>query len=302
MIVNPGSKETALIQGAGLVLRLPHLDQLLLRASNINEHKLTEPKVNWPKVNWIELLGDNFLCPHLPVLLKIDELRKSTPFVLHLTGLSLASFEPLNLNYLKKIDALVERYNPAFISDHLCWSSFNGSYSHDLLPFPFTHKALVNISEKIKILQDRWQRPFLVENISSYLNFSPDQQDYSEVEFLNALVKNSGVSLLLDINNIYVSCMNHGDSYTNFIDQIDLSAVKQIHLAGFSKKIDLLIDTHSKTISDEVWALFLSVIQKAGKIPSVLEWDQDLPPLPILLEETQKISAVLERQLCPLPS
>ncbi len=274
------TEELPVISGAGLVFRLPHLDQLL---SQKNQHK----------IKWIELLGDNFLCPNLPLLLKIDDLRKKSPFVLHLTNLSLASPEPLNKNYLSQIDLLVERYRPSFISDHLCWSSYHGNYLHDLLPFPFTHQALENISEKIKQLQDRWQRPFLVENISSYLSFDKTQQDYDEVDFLNKLVRLSGCNLLLDINNIYVSCMNHGLSYEDFINHLDLNSVRQIHLAGFSKKAHLLIDTHSKFISEEVWNLFLKVIKKIGRIPTVLEWDHDLPTLQTLLYETEKIEEIL---------
>jgi uncharacterized protein (UPF0276 family) len=277
------------LSGAGLVFRLPHLDPLL---SLLSTEKKSLNLFN-NLFNWFELLGDNFLSPQLPVLSKIDELRKKVPFVLHLTNLSLASPEPLNREYLLQVDGLVQRYDPTFISDHLCWSNYQGSYLHDLLPFPFTHQALKNISDKIKQLQDRWQRPFLVENISSYLSFSEDMQDYSEVDFINLLMEKSGGNLLLDINNIYVSCMNHKKSYEDFIQNLNLDPVLQIHLAGFSKKQNLLIDTHSHLISEEVWDLFLKVIQKKGKTPSVLEWDHELPSLQILLDETIKIQKVV---------
>jgi hypothetical protein len=167
---------------------------------------------------------------------------------------------------------------------------------HDLLPFPFTIKSLTRITDKIHQLQDRWQRDFLIENISTYLSCSPDTQDFSEIDFINALIQKSDCRLLLDINNVYVSAVNHGHSPSTFLDNLDTSAVRQIHLAGFSKQAHLLIDTHSKTIHEEVWQLFLDFIRKKGPFPTVLEWDHDLPNLSTLLEETKKIAAVLEVQ------
>jgi uncharacterized protein (UPF0276 family) len=165
---------------------------------------------------------------------------------------------------------------------------------HDLLPFPFTKNALNRIAEKIQQLQNRWQRDFLIENISSYLSCESSVQDFAEVDFINALIKKADCRLLLDINNVYVSARNHGYSPLTFLENVDVSAIRQIHLAGFSKQAHLLIDTHSKKIHEEVWQLFLDFIHKHGPFPTVLEWDHDLPELSILLEETKKIASALE--------
>jgi uncharacterized protein (UPF0276 family) len=271
------------IEGAGLVLRAPHLNPLLSLSSH-----------DFSTIQWVELLGDNFLCPDLPLLEKVDQVRQKVPIVIHLTGLSLASEEPLNEDYLKQVDRLIHRYRPSFISDHLCWSVVGNHHLHDLLPFPFTKNALNRIAEKIQQLQNRWQRDFLIENISSYLSCESSVQDFAEVDFINALIKKADCRLLLDINNVYVSARNHGYSPLTFLENVDVSAIRQIHLAGFSKQAHLLIDTHSKKIHEEVWQLFLDFIHKHGPFPTVLEWDHDLPELSILLEETKKIASALE--------
>ncbi len=270
--------ETASIPAqAGIGLRPPHYTELLS---------------SLPDIAWLEVHSENFFAdggrPHEI----LEQVRAHYPISLHGVGLSLGSVDPLNTWHLNKLKTLIDRYQPGLVSEHLCWSSVDARYLNDLLPLPYTEESLSHISIRIQQAQDYLGRQLLIENLSSYLQYS--HSTIPEWEFLAAVAQRSGCSILLDINNIYVNACNHGFDATQYLSAIPLAAVGEMHLAGFSDEGDMLIDTHSQPVSIPVWALYEQAIQRFGRQPTLIEWDLDIPTLSVLLDEARHAENLAE--------
>jgi len=263
------------MQGLGLGLRFKYLDDLL-QAESL-------------PINWLELLADHFHDLNAPIVKKVECLLERFPCALHSVNLSIASTDKLNETYLTFLENLVERFNPAWVSDHLCFSHVGQVYLHDLLPIPFTYTLLDHVAFKVDQVQKRLKRPFLIENISSYLRLKGSEM--SEAEFIEKLTKKTGCGILLDVNNVVVTCHNHGESIQAFCEAIPFQSVKQLHMAGAVEQGQLLIDTHSQPMAEDVLALYSTIIAEQGEIPTCLEWDNDLPEFALVLQELKKLQS-----------
>ncbi|HVR00937.1 MAG TPA: DUF692 domain-containing protein [Polyangia bacterium] len=243
-----------------------------------------------PPVDWFEVISDNFMEPGGNPRRVLRAVRERWPVVLHGVSLSLGSTDPLDARYLDDLAALAREFEPAIVSDHLCWGSHGGAYAHDLLPLPFTEEALGHVAERVLRVQDRLQRQILVENVSSYAAFT--QSMMTEWEFLAGLAARTDCGLLLDVNNVFVSAHNHGFDARAFIDAIPVGRVGQFHLAGHSRLGELLLDTHDHPVRDEVWELYRHAVTRFGAVPTLVEWDDKLPPLARVVEESLRAKAV----------
>jgi uncharacterized protein (UPF0276 family) len=268
---------SATLNGVGLGLRFKYLSHLIA-----NRHK----------ISWVELLADNFHDINVPIAQQVTLLCNQIPCVLHAVNFSLASTKQLNKQYLDSIKNIVKRFNPLWVSDHLCFTHIGNIFLHELLPFPFTQDRLNHIAHKIDIIQNTLNLPFLIENISSYLRFKDSEM--TESEFINQLVKQTGCGILLDVNNIVVTCHNHNESIDEFCNNIPFAAVKQIHLAGSITHNNLLVDSHSRPLNKQVIDLFSTIIKKYGNIPACLEWDLDLPEFATILAQVNIINDIYE--------
>ncbi len=265
--------------GHGIGLRTVHYPTVL------NEH---------PSVDWFEVISENYLLPGGNPRRVLRQVREHYPVVMHGVSLSLGSIDPLNEDYLKQLRELAREVEPAWLSDHLCWSSLGGHYGHDLLPLPYTEEALAHVAARVTRVQERLGRQILVENVSSYLSFR--HSTMSEWEFLTALCERADCGLLLDVNNIFVSAHNHGFVGRDFLDGIPLGRVGQIHLAGHSVNGELLLDTHDHPAPDGVWALYREAVARFGRVSTLIEWDDLIPPFEVVQAESAK-AAVIEREV-----
>ncbi|PKY11509.1 hypothetical protein B1757_04670 [Acidithiobacillus marinus] len=250
-----------------------------------------------PEIAWVEAHSENLFADGGLVHRVMRQVRQEYPLSLHGVSLSLGSADPINMDYLHKLRQVITRYEPGLVSEHLCWVSSRGRYLHDLLPIPYTEAMLRHVSDRIDQVQNFLKRPILIENVSAYLQFATEQMP--EWAFLNALVRNTGCGLLLDINNLYVSSRNLGIRQEEYLANIDGAAVQEIHLAGFSVENalgqDILIDTHSQPVWPEVWSLYGQSLQVLGrKVPTLIEWDANIPPIERLLHEANTAEQVLE--------
>jgi uncharacterized protein (UPF0276 family) len=215
----------------------------------------------------------------------LERFRAAYPLSLHGVGLSLGSCDPLDERHLASLEALVRRCEPMLVSEHLSWSSFGGVHANDLLPLPYTEESLGHVVERIERVQERLARRILVENVSSYVTF--EHSTIPEWEFVSEAARRSGCGILLDVNNVWVNSVNHGLDARRYIASIDASLVGEIHLAGFERAGELLIDTHGVRVSAEVWALYAATIERTGARPTLVEWDTDIPALDVLLDEAR---------------
>jgi uncharacterized protein (UPF0276 family) len=261
---------------AGIGLRAPHYHELL---------------DTLPAVGWLEVHSENYFGEGGQPLHYLEQARSHYPLSLHGVGLSLGSADELNRAHLGKLKRLTERFEPALVSEHLCWCSAGGRYLNDLLPLPYTEEALALVCRHIDQTQTFLGRQILVENVSSYLQFA--HSTLPEWEFLAETAARSGCGILLDVNNIYVSAVNHGFDADRYLEAIPVAAVGEIHLAGFDSNGECLIDTHGKPVADDVWALYRRAVRRFGRRPTLIEWDTDIPPLAILLDEARKADAIL---------
>jgi uncharacterized protein (UPF0276 family) len=244
----------------------------------------------WKKVEWFEAISDNYMGlptsrspggQPLDKLLKIRELR---PLVLHGVAMSIGSVDPLNMDYLKRLKILIEQVQPEWVSDHLCFTGFAGTYTHDLLPILFKPESVEHVSNRISRVQDFLGQALVLENVSSYLEFS--ENDFSEAEFLSELHRKTGCKLLLDINNVYVSSVNHGWSAENYLNQIPIEAVVQMHLAGHTKGPEgFLIDTHEGPVPRPVLELYQKALTRFSPQGIMLEWDTAIPTFSRVVKE-----------------
>ena len=258
---------------AGIGLRSPHVDEIIATR---------------PEVGWLEIHAENYLGGG-PALRSLEAIRRDYPICVHGVGLSLGSADGLDARHLARVVALVDRLQPALVSEHLSWSIAGGAYLNHLLPLPYTDETLTLVSGHVLRVQDALGRAILVENPSSYLRFQ--DSPIPEPAFLAELARRTGCRVLCDVNNIYVSCRNFGLDPATWVDAMPGSAVAEIHLAGHSvNDADgqaILIDDHGSRVAEPVWALYERLLARIGAAPTLVEWDTDIPALPVLLAEAQ---------------
>ena len=260
----------------GLGLRIPHYDHLL---------------THWPEVGYFEIISENFLGDAMPARRHLDLVRERYPIVLHGVGLNLLGHAPLDSAYLDKLCWLAEYVDAPFVSDHLCWTSAQGLSHHDLLPVPYVADLIGVAAERAAFVQRQLGRPFGLENLSSYVEFRTSTMP--EWEFYSAVVGQSGCWFMLDVNNIYVSSQNHDFVADSYLRAIDFSRVLQVHIAGHSREANgTIIDTHDHAVTDAVWQLYADAWKIGGPFPTLLEWDDRIPPLPEALTELAKAARV----------
>ncbi|MCL9684688.1 MNIO family bufferin maturase [Legionella maioricensis] len=248
-----------------------------------------------PALDWFEILTENYLVPGGKPLYYLNKIREQYPIVMHGVSLSIGSTDPLDTEYLKQLKDLASCVEPAWISDHLCWTGVQGRNVHDLLPIPYTHEAISHIVSRIQQIQDFLGRPILIENVSSYLTYK--QSEMSEWDFILEIVKQAGCYILLDVNNVYVSSVNHQFNPLDYIKAMPADRVAQIHLAGHSNHGDYIIDTHDAPVIEPVWDLYAATIQHLGKISTMIERDDNMPPLTELLTEINRAKHMTEQLL-----
>jgi len=236
-----------------------------------------------PAVDWLEILSDNYLVPGGKPLVMLDAIRARFPMAMHGVAMSLGSVAGPDPAYLSRIAALAQRVQPMWVSDHLCWTGVHGQQLHDLLPLPYTDEALAVVVRNVRRVQDVLGRRILVENVSSYVEFKASTM--GEAEFLRELCQQADCDLLLDLNNVHVSAVNHGFDAEAYLQQLPADRVRQFHLAGHTDHGDHLIDTHDHPVADPVWALYRVALQRFGPVATMIERDDHIPPLPELLAE-----------------
>jgi uncharacterized protein (UPF0276 family) len=241
-------------------------------------------------IDWFEIISENYMVAGGPPLRHLDRIRASYPMVMHGVSLSIGSTSPLDPDYLHDLKNLAARIQPAWISDHLCWTGIAGLNMHDLLPLPFTEEALDHVAARVHQVQDYLGRPILLENTSSYVTFT--QSALPEWEFLAELTRRTGCQLLLDVNNVYVNAFNHGFDARHFIDSLPRATVRQIHLAGHQNNGTHIVDTHDHPVIDAVWDLYAHAIGRLGPVATMIERDDNIPPLAELVGELERARAV----------
>jgi uncharacterized protein (UPF0276 family) len=266
------------ISGVGLGLRSQHIDEVLLTQ---------------PMVPWFELLTENHMAPGGLIPAQLEAIRSNYPITFHCVGMSLGGTDQVDVDYLRNIKTLIERYQPSLVSDHLCFSQHGQHNYHDLLPLPYNEETLDHFGKRITQIQDILETRILVENVSSYLTYRAST--LSEAEFISELLSRTDCDLLLDINNIYVNAVNHGFSASEYLSKIPMQRVGEIHLAGYEDRGSYLLDAHNNRVSPPVWELYEEVICKYPCIPTLIEWDNDVPSFADLREEASTASALMQR-------
>jgi uncharacterized protein (UPF0276 family) len=262
--------------GVGIGLRIPHY-------RHIFEHR--------PTVDWFEIISENFMVDGGRPLAVLDRILEQYRVVQHGVSMYFGSAEKLNREHLKRLKALTRRTKTPWVSDHLCWGSVDGRYTHDLLPLPYTFEAARHTARKIREAQDYLELPVVVENVSSYAEFHVSQM--TEWEFLNEVVERADCGILLDVNNIYVSGRNHGFDAQEYLAAVPAERVAQIHIAGHSTYEKYILDTHDHPVIDPVWALYAEAIRRVGKTATLLEWDQHIPSFDEVHGEARKAERYL---------
>jgi uncharacterized protein len=263
--------------GFGVGLRRPHYAHILERR---------------PAMDWFEVISENFMVAGGRPLEVLAAVRDRAPLVLHGVSLSIGTTDPLNRKYLADLRALARRFEPAWISDHLCWTGAAGHNLHDLLPLPYTAEVVRHVSQRIREVQDFLERPILLENVSSYLRFR--DSTLSEWEFLRAVTEQADCGILLDINNIFVNAFNHRFSAEQYLDAIPVERVVQFHLAGHSDHGTHLLDTHDQPVREEVWALYERAVRRFGAVSTLIEWDDNIPEFSVLADTAERARRICE--------
>ncbi len=255
--------------GHGVGLRREHFDRVLGAPT---------------RVDWFEVLSENFMVKGGRPLHVLDRVRRDYPVVLHGVSLSIGTSDPLDLDYLGELRSLAERIEPAWVSDHLCWTGVGGHNAHDLLPLPYTEEALGHVVERVLAVQDALGRRIALENVSTYLTFTGST--LCEWDFLAEVAVQADCGILLDVNNIYVSAQNHGFDPEKYVSALPAERVWQIHLAGHTDRGSHLLDTHSRRVCDAVWELYRFATRRVGAVASLVEWDEDIPEWEVLEGES----------------
>lgn len=254
--------------GYGLGLRVEHYQALL-----------EQP----PGVEWLEIISENYMVPGGLPLVWLERFRERFPLAMHGVSLSIGGTDPLDEGYLARLGALARRIEPAWVSDHLCWTGVQGINLHDLMPLPYTEEALEHVVARVRQVQDRLGRRILLENVSSYIRFADAQLE--EWEFLAEVAARADCLVLLDINNVYVSATNHGFDPLHYLEGIPVERVQQFHLAGHEQGDALLVDTHDAAVPTPVWELYRAAVRRFGAISTMIERDDHIPPLDELVAE-----------------
>lgn len=263
--------------GYGLGLRVEHYQELL-------EHP--------QGVDWLEIISENYMVPGGLPLVWLDRFRERFPLAMHGVSLSIGSTDPLDEGYLARLDALARRIEPAWVSDHLCWTGVQGVNLHDLMPLPYTEEALEHVAARVRQVQDRLRRRILLENVSSYIRYAGAQLE--EWEFLAEIARRADCLILLDINNVYVSATNHGFDPMRYLDGIPAERVQQFHLAGHEQGPALIVDTHDAPVPSPVWDLYRAAVRRFGAVSTMIERDDRIPPLAELLAELHEARRLAE--------
>ena len=260
--------------GIGIGLRTVHFGEILGRA---------------PAVDWFEVLSENFMRTGGRPMWVLDQVAERYPVALHGVSLGIGNTDPIDRDYLRELAALARRTRARWVSDHLCWTGVMGRNTHDLLPMPYTEAALRHVVARVKQVSDALERPLVLENPSSYVEFAASSM--TEWEFLARLAEDADCGLLLDVNNVYVSSFNHGFDARVYIDAIPADRVVQYHLAGHTHKGTHIIDTHSDHARPEVWELYRRAYARTGATATLYEWDEDIPELAVVIAEAEKARA-----------
>jgi len=263
--------------GIGIGLRVPHYN-----------HILSEK----PAVDWFEIISENFLCDGGRPLKVLDQILEQYRVVQHGVSAYFGSAEPLNREHLKRLKRLVQRTKTPWLSDHLCWGSVDGRYTHDLLPMPYTFAAARVAAAKIRQARDFLEVPVAVENVSSYAEFHVSEM--TEWEFLTEVTERADCGILLDVNNIYVSSRNHNFNPRDYIDRVPAERVAQFHIAGHSKYQKYILDTHDHPVIDPVWQLYERAVRRTGPTATLLEWDARIPSFEEVHHEALKARRFIE--------
>ncbi|HWP64792.1 MAG TPA: DUF692 domain-containing protein [Candidatus Limnocylindria bacterium] len=264
--------------GGGMGLRREHYELVLAER---------------PPVGWFEVVTENYLDTGGRPLAVLEAVRRDYPVALHGVALSIGSADPLNEQYLERLARLVARIEPVFVTDHLCWTGVDGRSLYDLLPVPYTEEALAHVAERVRRVQDRLGRRILLENPSTYIEYRCSQMP--EWEFLAALAEQTDCGILLDVNNVYVTCTNHGHDARRYLDAILPGRVGYVHLGGFTDLGTFLFDTHGSAVAPEVWSLYEQAVRRIGPVSTLVEWDTDVPPFATVHAEVVRARAVMEK-------
>jgi uncharacterized protein (UPF0276 family) len=264
--------------GFGLGLRTKHYEAVLATR---------------PRVDWFEIISENYLMPGGKPLHYLDRIRAEYPLVMHGVSMSIGSTDPLNPEYLRNLRALIERVQPAWVSDHLCFTGVHGRNLHDLLPLPYTEETARHVADRVAQVQDFLGRRILLENVSSYVSYKAS--DMTEWDFLRSVVERADCLLLLDVNNIYVSSYNHGFNAHDYLNAIPVERVQQIHLAGHRNLEQYIVDTHDEPVPDPVWELYDAAVRRFGPVSTMIERDDNIPELPELVAELDRARAIAAR-------
>jgi uncharacterized protein (UPF0276 family) len=257
--------------GIGIGLRTTHFGHILSQK---------------PEIDWFEVISENFLNTQGRPLYVLDQVTERYPIALHGVSLGIGNTDPLNREYLARLGALARRTRAHWVSDHLCWTGIGGRNTHDLLPMPYSEESLAHTVDRVKQVSDILERPLVIENPSSYVQFA--QSTMTEWEFLARLAEEADCGLLLDVNNVYVSSFNHGFDPNDYVDGIPADRVVQYHVAGHTNKGTHIIDTHSDHAIDAVWALYRRAWQRTGATATLYEWDEDIPEFDVVHREALK--------------
>ena len=249
---------------------------------------------------FFEVHAENYMGAGGPPHRALEAIRQDNPVSLHGVCMSIGGSQPLDREHLGRFRSLVERYQPALVSEHLAWSTHENTFFNDLLPLPYTNETLSRVCEHIDEVQQAIGRPILLENPSTYVTFR--ESTMSETDFIRTIARRTGCGLLLDVNNVFVSATNHGFSALDYLSDFPLAKVGEIHLAGHAEQADdegerLLIDSHDGPVADAVWKLYEIVIQKCGPVPTLIEWDSNIPDWPVLKAEATAAQQILDRYI-----
>jgi hypothetical protein len=267
--------------GFGLGLRLDHYEAILE----------SRPR----NVDWFEAISENYLVPGGKPLYYLDRVRREYPIVLHGVSLSIGSKDPLDFDYLAKLKGLIARIEPPWVSDHLCFTGAGGKNLHDLLPLPYTEEAVRHVADRVVQVQEYLGRRILLENVSSYITYRSSEM--TEWDFLRAVCERADCDILLDVNNIYVSSINHEFDPREYLAAVPVARVRQFHLAGHEDHGDYIVDTHDHPIVDPVWALYAEAVRRFPDVSTMIERDDNIPPLDELLVELDEARAIARRAL-----
>lgn len=282
-VATPSSSQgRKILSGAGVGFKPMHV------------HDILEDECS---VDWFEVHAENYMGAGGPPHFWLEKIRERYPLSVHGVGLSIGGAGGLDVDHLNRLKAVVDRYEPELVSEHLAWSTHQGQYFNDLMALPYTQETLASVVDHIDQAQTHLGRRLLIENPSTYIAF--DQSDMHEADFVAEVVRQTGCGLLLDVNNAYVTCTNHGLDLQIYLSKLPLSKVAEIHLAGHAVdqadgQPTLLIDAHDRHVADPVWDLYDDVLQKTGPVATLIEWDNDVPDWPTLKAEAHKAGALLE--------